>query len=1663
MNAWKHFTKIAKLLRLLAIEPSLLTENEKQTYRRTCDTELPPLRETLPARMIHVVGSTFELAKTSLRPTIPTINTGYTAPKTTNGGSLFSVHGFDAVGDLSRISGNQFYFFCMLVTVAYKSLYNYQNPTPATADVTLILDDQMSVGSLENGSVISGQDAVEMLGLATGTMDNMESKQAEPHAAGSAVALGSEGTISKPAASIPPVDTNMVDPTLATYSKKFDVYGSISQPIIQSQLEQVITNLDLPKILQLASQGSIFYAIQHVLPLLKHLHDQYLPILLFALTQSILFYCDRIVKDDIANIVTQCANPLVAYVISSQFFRWETQQLTTREFTTLTQSVLLQENNVTETYSVLVWRNLLVLNLEHHIKLSVAQCRVLIEGSHSIEEEVNEIMKRKKIEKMIKNHFNICTFLHMVDRLEGKTLEERCKLQIPPVSKKVIIDPKTNLPIEETPQENIDVLISTAIVQESVGSGKQKPGAIATDEDVSSGKNTPSRPSSGSEKFSNSNTNSPATKFIPVSARGIPPKPLPPTEAVQPVKPLYQILREYNLLTGRLAEEARKVRAPLLQRDAKLIYNGCIKQARQDYLALKQYVRQNTSKYQKKLQEKKLQAWLTQQQQDEDIFLLQISKALTGSKLVVPRTDTASVLRKLRGGGSAMAAIEDVDENAPAEEEKASTIPTQPKIPSRESSADKRKGAGSAKSNGPNAKSNLKDAKGKEIVDKKGGKATGRGGRLGKVVEEPPPPPPVETPDPSAPTGPLVLANYSLEALDMQELLSNFSLTEEAELRAEEEYQQRVTVYNHPVMVETYIPYIWNALHTLKRKKQIMTVGVATSGGDIPDIDTDGEEETAGGGGSGSAGGEGEGGLDDTTIGANESAKEDSMTVNTSEKSSIVEDEVSVASESTMTTTMTSGSSKKRKGKKGKRSNLSLATTAARYLQELRNTIRRIMQHFLNVQQQEIVITTMNNAALNTANVPNVGNNTGTLATTTNINTTMNTPITYPVILSENPSVGFYILGYYLGQVAINSRYTGPQWSALILHYAPQYWYMKKLKDRFTFELTLLEGILNKYTHRLNDSNEITISSNKEYKEYGYYTSEKMKKFVLIANKEQEQEFLHQQELQKRVKNVQKYQRSIQHMKMTIKDWETKIVNVKRKIDNYQSAVEAAANAAEIAATKAAEHAANGSNGEIHETALVPAPPPEINVGQLLGEINAIFPREIVTTTVTKEITSRPSSPTAAKRKRTPSPKRRAEHAAEVNAITTSTVVYQGLGSLDDLPNLINYHHNKLLQFQDEMKSFHQKLEESHVEIQHANASNDYVRRMLKQLAQDTFKELLEVQHALINIMKGVHIIETSQSTVVNEYNQYQSYYNMLAKFIEETLLVKEQLMLKDAEYKRILELMSRPPSSGSTPSTPYANVATNSNDSVGGHSAASGTTSRSRTNTPDRNGRKNKQRTSLSPVPTKRTSVNFTFPGEAGGEGVGNLFSSGYVDLAKGEVVVSGDSKASDSSVISSSIGSQKLIPPPISLTKSGDSTDNATPMATTNTGSSKFAGLKLRPDISKTQNAQASALVPDPNRKLTLDEEIALLHYNSPEEIAKREAELKIQLELQLQEQMDQELHMKLFDEYWQAYPKIEPPDDDHSTLNSMSEDYIEETASVISEVSSVMTEESVVRIVI
>lgn len=69
--------------------------------------------------------------------------------------------------------------------------------------------------------------------------------------------------------------------------------------------------------------------------------------------------------------------------------------------------------------------------------------------------------------------------------------------------------------------------------------------------------------------------------------------------------------------------------------------------------------------------------------------------------------------------------------------------------------------------------------------------------------------------------------------------------------------------------------------------------------------------------------------------------------------------------------------------------------------------------------------------------------------------------------------------------------------------------------------------------------------------------------------------------------------------------------------------------------------------------------------------------------------------------------------------------------------------------------------------------------------------------------------------------------------------------------------------------------------------------------------------------------------------------------------------------------------------------------------------------------QSQQQQSIDNSLQKSLTIDEELALAHYNSVENVKKREDELKRLANEQAEEMIANDLRLRLFDEYWSALP--------------------------------------------
>ncbi|RYH15345.1 hypothetical protein EON65_31850, partial [archaeon] len=273
----------------------------------------------------------------------------------------------------------------------------------------------------------------------------------------------------------------------------------------QKDIQVGLDEVNLTKAVTSVAAGAVAYD-SHMRQVLHHIGDHYIPIFTLLLLGSVQYLARRVIKRDQNEIINSCSNPISAFLLGSHLTRWQAFDLTSREVSAVTQNMLANEAFGGRMKSYIMWRTLLLHFLDLQVENLALSCQH-ITPHLSMDEEVGEIIKRQRIEKLVKLRYNLTVVLNP-DSVPSWDVETRLRNLLP--------DP--NQPFMQSRH--------TIFVTKM----PENPNTIHT---------------------------------------------------------VYRVLREYILLTGRLANEARALREPLLERDKTLIVNGFVAQAKRELAVLR--------------------------------------------------------------------------------------------------------------------------------------------------------------------------------------------------------------------------------------------------------------------------------------------------------------------------------------------------------------------------------------------------------------------------------------------------------------------------------------------------------------------------------------------------------------------------------------------------------------------------------------------------------------------------------------------------------------------------------------------------------------------------------------------------------------------------------------------------------------------------------------------------------------------------------------------------------------------------------------------------------------------------------------------------------------------------------------------------------------------
>jgi hypothetical protein len=166
---------------------------------------------------------------------------------------------------------------------------------------------------------------------------------------------------------------------------------------IQQKLQYSIDILNGDDISKSISEGSVVEA-SHIHQSSKYIGEEFIPMFCILLSCSMLYLTERIVKKDRELEVLSCSDPFKAVILSQHIDRWENGVLSRRELNLIEHKGI--DSEVGGDFSgVTLWRSVVLLMLKRRADLLASTC-IILPQSRTIDQEVVEVLKRKKITRL---------------------------------------------------------------------------------------------------------------------------------------------------------------------------------------------------------------------------------------------------------------------------------------------------------------------------------------------------------------------------------------------------------------------------------------------------------------------------------------------------------------------------------------------------------------------------------------------------------------------------------------------------------------------------------------------------------------------------------------------------------------------------------------------------------------------------------------------------------------------------------------------------------------------------------------------------------------------------------------------------------------------------------------------------------------------------------------------------------------------------------------------------------------------------------------------------------------------------------------------------------------------------------------------------------------
>lgn len=173
----------------------------------------------------------------------------------------------------------------------------------------------------------------------------------------------------------------------------------------QQNLQRAIDYFDLAKAAACIENGAEVLP-SHIRQIMQRVGDEHIPFLGLLLGNCKEYLVERVLRKDRRKEIFYCHSPLGALLTSTHIDRWEKRNISQREITRLTKGRDISDSIGSGYQSFVLWRLVMLMLIKKKADDVQNTCQVLKEN-RSVDEEVAEVMKRKKVARQRHNRDSI--------------------------------------------------------------------------------------------------------------------------------------------------------------------------------------------------------------------------------------------------------------------------------------------------------------------------------------------------------------------------------------------------------------------------------------------------------------------------------------------------------------------------------------------------------------------------------------------------------------------------------------------------------------------------------------------------------------------------------------------------------------------------------------------------------------------------------------------------------------------------------------------------------------------------------------------------------------------------------------------------------------------------------------------------------------------------------------------------------------------------------------------------------------------------------------------------------------------------------------------------------------------------------------------------------